>query len=91
MGQSVKTGCDTVGVFASAAANETDFGLLLSNQTGDQVNLTLDLHGAHGKAAIRLIDATHTDAQLAAFCINGDQQLQLELLPDALLWLGTCE
>lgn len=91
MGQSVKTGCDTVGVFASAAANETDFGLLLSNQTGDQVNLTLDLHGAHGKATLRLTDATHTDAQLAAFCINGDQLLQLELPPDALLWLGTCE
>ncbi len=88
MGESVALSCDHDGVFVTAAAGACANGLLLSNQTGEQTEVMLELRGVQGAAAIRVTDATHTNERIME--LSGQSlSLTLPMAPDSFAYVGT--
>ena len=91
LGDAVNIDCDIKDIWASAASNKSDFGLLIANQTGEQVDLQLDLRHIRGNVTLRVTDETHTDTVLASWQAEHDQLMQISLSPHAIIYAGTAQ
>ncbi|MBQ8356915.1 MAG: hypothetical protein IJX39_03805 [Clostridia bacterium] len=89
MGDSVTLHCDHDDIFATAAAGECGNGVLLSNQSGGEVDVTLSLSGVRGSIIVRLTDADRSNERILELDAGATCQLRLSMRPDSFAYIGT--
>lgn len=89
MGNSVALSCDSDGVFVTAATGECGNGVLLSNQTGEQIDVMLELAGTHDGIVVRVTDAAYTDEVVMRLSTGESTTLTLPMSPDSFAYIGT--
>ena len=89
MGNSVALTCNNEKVLATAATGECGNGILLSNQSGEPIEVSLQLSGVRGDLAVILTDAANTNKRLMTLSAGDTVTLSLPLCADAFLYVGT--
>lgn len=81
LGNAVQISCDSTEVYASAAVNEEEYGILVANYNGDVEEVSIQLNGLTGEkmAQILFLDETHNLDEISSIAVAKDSCIQIKL------------
>ena len=85
----VATSCDDPDVFATAAANEEENGVLISNPVDKATEVALTLIGAQGEVVVRVTDAIRTNEVVMRLRVGQEMELVLPMASHSMVYIGT--